>query len=459
VQSANPVKVRIEAGVQTGAPKSLAHLPGWRAFGPIDNTLAILRDSRGFYEASEKRFGRVFTSSFLGSRNVQFLGPDANEWMLSDREGSFSSQLGWRPYLDRVFPRGVISMDFDEHRLHRRALSVAFKSGAMRAYFERLDLGIAEWLDGWRAPPPLRSVYPEMKRMALGLAAKTFLGVGSGPEADALNQAFIAEVAATVSLVRAPLPLTAMGRGVKARSWLVDHLIKLIRSRRKGDGADLLSELCRATLDDGRPLTDQEIADHMNMLMMAAHDTLASSLSAFVWLLAIHPDWQTELRAEAFGLGLRPSDPTPFDSLGKLKFIEMAFKEALRMVPPLGGIPRRTIRDVQFKGFHIPADVGVGVAPIHTHHMPELWPEPDRFDPMRFTDAAERARHRYAFVPFGGGAHMCLGLHYALMQARSFGRHLLQRFEFRLPSGAKTSWSLVPIAKPRGGLPVEFRPI
>jgi hypothetical protein len=103
MQTANPVKVRIEAGVQTGSPKSLAHLPGWRAFGPIDNTLWILRDSRSFYEASEKRFGRVFTSSFLGSRNVRFLGPDANEWMLADRERSFSSQLGWRPYLDRVF--------------------------------------------------------------------------------------------------------------------------------------------------------------------------------------------------------------------------------------------------------------------------------------------------------------------------------------------------------------------
>jgi cytochrome P450 len=250
-----------------------------------------------------------------------------------------------------------------------------------------------------------------------------------------------------------------MGRGVKARSWLVDHLVKLIRSRRDGDGEDLLSELCRATLDDSRPLTDQEIADHMNMLMMAAHDTLASSLSAFVWVLAVHPDWQAQLRAEAFGLGLSPSEPTPFDSLGKLKLIEMAFKEALRLVPPLGGVPRHTIRDVQFKGFHIPADVPVGVAPIHTHYMPDLWPQPDCFDPMRFTDAAERARHRYAFVPFGGGAHMCLGLNYALMQARSFARHLLQRFEFRLPSGCKPATSLVPIARPKGGLPVELRPI
>jgi cytochrome P450 len=459
MQAASQAETMIETGAQGVSRKSLAHLPGYRAFGPIDNTFAMLRDARGYFEASEKRFGLVFTSSFLGSRGVQLLGPDANEWVLVDRERSFSSKLGWGPYFDRVFPRGVVSMDFDEHRLHRRALSVAFKSGALRFYFERLDLGIAEWLDGWRAPPGFRHVYPEMKRMTLSLAARSFLGLEPGPEADALNRAFVAEVAATVSWPRTPLPFTATARAVKARAWLVHYLVKLIRSRRDGDGVDLLSELCRATLDDGRLLTDQEIADHMNVLMMAAHDTLASSLSTFVWLLAVHNDWQTHLREEASGLGLRPSDPTPFDGLDKLKRTEMAFKEALRLVPPVGSIPRHTVREVQFEGFRIPADCPIGLAPIHTHYMPDLWPEPHRFDPMRFTDSAERARHRYAFLPFGGGAHMCLGLNYALMQARSFARHLLQRFELRLPSGYKPSWSLLPIARPKDGLPVELSPI
>ena len=238
----------------------------------------------------------------------------------------------------------------------------------------------------------------------------------------------------------------------------------MIRTRRGGDGVDLLSELCRTTLDDGRPLTDEEIADHMNMLMMAAHDTLASSLTTFVWLLARHQDWQATLREEAMGLKLVPSEPTPFDALDRLKLAEMAFKETLRLVPPLAVVPRRLVRDVEFRGLRIPAGAAVAVAPIHTHFMAHVWPEPDRFDPMRFTPEAERARHRYAFAPFGGGAHMCLGLNYAHMQSRSFARHLLQRVEFRLPGSPSAttrdpSWTLLPIAKPKGGLPVEFRPI
>ncbi len=307
MQERGAASLAIDAGPQRASPKSLAHLPGYRAFGPLDNTLAILRDPRNFYEASEKRFGPVFTISFLGERAVQCLGPDANELVLADREKAFSARLGWSPYFDQVFPRGLMSMDLEPHRLHRRALSVAFKSGAMRAYFEGLDLGIAKWLDGWRAAPGTRRVYPEMKRMTLELAMKTFLGIEPGGEADALNRAFVAEVAATIGWVRAPLPMTAMGRGVRAHSWLIEHLIRLIRSRRDGDGEDLLSELCRTTLDDGRTLTDDEIADHFNLLMMAAHDTLASSLTTLVWLLAVHPEWQARLREETLGLGLAPS--------------------------------------------------------------------------------------------------------------------------------------------------------
>ena len=95
--------------------RSTRVLPPGRRRGPFpfDNTLAILRDPRGFYEASEKRFGPVFTASFLGAARVQCLGPDANELVLADRDKAFSARLGWSPYFDRVFPRGILSMDFE----------------------------------------------------------------------------------------------------------------------------------------------------------------------------------------------------------------------------------------------------------------------------------------------------------------------------------------------------------
>ena len=114
---------------------------------------------------------------------------------------------------------------------------------------------------------------------------------------------------------------------------------------------------------------------------------------------------------------------------------EMAFKEAMRMKPPVPSMPRRAMRDFTFKGYAIPAGTLVGINPLFTHHMPEIWPDPETFDPMRFTDEAQRNRHRFAWVPFGGGAHMCLGLHFAYMQAKCFARHFLQNLEVSLEPG------------------------
>ena len=138
---------------------------------------------------------------------------------------------------------------------------------------------------------------------------------------------------------------------------------------------------------------------------------------------------------------------------------EMAFKETMRMKPPVPSIPRRATRDFSFKGYAIPAGTLVGINPLFTHHMPEIWPDPETFDPMRFTDEASRSRHRFAFVPFGGGAHMCLGLHFANMQAKCFARHFLQNLRVALPPGTTPDWQMWPIPKPRDGLQVTLSPV
>jgi cytochrome P450 len=175
--------------------------------------------------------------------------------------------------------------------------------------------------------------------------------------------------------------------------------------------------------------------------------------------LAAHPEWQQKLRDEVKGLGIAADAPTTFDNLEAMGLAEMAFKEALRLKPPVPSMPRRAIRDFTFKGYAIPAGTMVGVNPLFTHHMPEIWPEPEKFDPMRFTDEAQRNRHRFAWVPYGGGAHMCLGLHFAYMQAKCFARHFLQNLEVSLEPGYRPDWQMWPIPKPRDGLRVVLKAI
>jgi cytochrome P450 len=359
-----------------------------------------------------------------------------------------------------LFPRGLMLLDFDEHRLHRRALSVAFKSGPMKSYLAALDAGISQRVTRWRQLPGPILFYPAMKQLTLDLAATSFLGEGIGPEVDEITRAFIDMVAASVTPIRQPWPGTQMARGVKGRKRVVAYFSEQIPLRRaKGGGDDLFSQLCHATHEDGALLSTQDIVDHMSFLMMAAHDTLTSSLTSFVAALAANRQWQEKLRDEVTALDIAVHEPTTFDKLEAMPLSEMAFKEAMRMKPPVPSIPRRATRDFSFKGYAIPAGTLVAINPLFTHHMPEIWPDPDAFDPMRFTDEAQRNRHRFAWVPFGGGAHMCLGLHFAYMQAKCFARHFLQNLEVSLEPGYKPDWQMWPIPKPKDGLRVTLKPV
>jgi cytochrome P450 len=438
---------------------SLTHIPGDEGWPLIGKTFEVLADPKGQVERQAAKYGLVYRSHLFGETTLVLLGPEANEFVLFDQAKLFSSTLGWGRILGLLFPRGLMLLDFEEHRLHRRALSVAFKSGPMKSYLAELDTGIAARVAQWKARPGEMLFYPAMKQLTLDLAATSFLGAGIGPEVDEITRAFVDMVAASVAVIRKPLPGTRMGRGVRGRERIVAYFSQQIPIRRAKGGEDLFSQLCRATHEDGALLSTQDIVDHMSFLMMAAHDTLTSSLTSFVGELAANRQWQAKLRDEVNALDTAAGQPTTFDNLEAMPLCEMAFKEALRLKPPVPSMPRRAIRDFSFKGFAIPAGAMVGVNTLFSHHMPEIWPEPETFDPLRFTDEAQRGRHRFAWVPFGGGAHMCLGLHFAYMQAKCFARHFLQNIEVSLKPGYRPDWQMWPIPKPRDGLRLQIQPV
>jgi cytochrome P450 len=423
----------------------LMHLPMW-------DTARFLRDPLTYTRRQYERHGPVFRVNHFGGWSAVLIGPDALELTLFDRDRIFSSEQGWGPILHRLFPRGLMLMDFDEHRVHRKALGVAFKPEPMRAYLGALNPGIAERVERWRAAGRIRA-YPEIKALTLDLAATSFLGIPWGPEADRINRAFVDMVQAAVGLVRVPLPFTKMRRGVAGRRFMSAFFAREIAARRGRAGDDMFTQICNAVDEEGQPLGDQTIIDHMNFLMMAAHDTLTSSLTATMMLLAQHPHWQERLHDEAAALGeasLRP------ERLGDLPLAELVFREALRLYPPVPSLPRCALAPFHFAGHDMPAGTHVGINPMLTHRLAEHWPEPDAFRPERHTPEASRGRHRYAWVPFGGGAHMCLGLHFAMMQAKCFLFHLLSRARIELEPGAGADWQLFPMPKPRDGLPVRL---
>jgi cytochrome P450 len=451
---------RITAETPPLSLAALAHIPGEDGAPIVGHTFQELRDPEAFTKRMVAKYGDVYRLRSFGARHVTLIGPEANELMLFDRDKIFSSQQAWNHVLGLLFPHGLMLMDFDEHRVHRKMMSVAFKTGPMQSYLGGLNEGIRQHLRVWGKGHEFK-FYPAIKDLTLRLAAPCFLGISWGPEADKINTAFVNMVQASIAPIRKPIPGTQMWRGVKGREFMCAFFAREIPARRARaltGNDDMLTQMCHAVDDEGKKFTDQDIIDHMNFLMMAAHDTLTSSVSSLVWLLAKNPEWQDRLRQEISALGSADGDIS-YDMLPKLELTEMAFKEALRINPPVPALPRRALRDFEFKGHKIPAGTGVGINPLYTHRNEAWWPEPMKFDPLRFTEENSRGRHKYAWVPFGGGAHMCLGLHFAYMQAKVFFAQLLRDYRIVRVGTAGDDWKVWPIPQPRDGLPIRLEKI
>jgi cytochrome P450 len=423
----------------------------------LGQIMAMRKDLVGHLMALEKVHGPIWRIAIGRGGMISLLGPDALEFVWKNRDGAFSSARGWEPYIGKVFPGAIMAMDGDEHRYQRRIMQVAFRKSALRTYLEQMspaiDIGIEAWMPSTGSAP--RQMFPLLKQLTLDLAASVFMGVELGRSAKDLNRAFVATVAASLAIIRVPVPGLTMWHGIRGRALLVKRFRALLPEKRAAHTSDFFSEFCHAQSEEGERFTDQEIIDHMIFLMMAAHDTTTSTLTTMMYLLARHPEWQERLRARATALGKAQLE---YDDLDQLEELSWTMREALRLTPPLTSMPRMCIKDTVFQGYEIPAGMMVGVYPIHVHYMPSLWTDPTRFDPERFSPARqEDKRHAFAWVPFGGGAHMCIGQHFATLQVKAIMHQMLLRYRWSIAPGYVMPYQLVPIAKPKDGLQVTLQ--
>ena len=252
--------------------EDLAHLPGAsKNERGLWHTIKVMREPLSYSRAAYAEHGPIIRGANFTGWAVSLIGAEANELLLVNRDGIYSSEQGWHIVLSKLFPSGLMLMDNPQHRSHRRTLSVAFKTEPMRFYCDGLKRGIERGIEQW---PTHFKLYPAVKALTLDLAADAFLGLPWGPEADKINKAFMHMVQASVSAIRTPIPGTPMWRGVKGREFLCHFFEQEIPKRRGGSGEDFFSQFCNARDEQGEHLSNQEVVDHMNFLMMAAHDRL-----------------------------------------------------------------------------------------------------------------------------------------------------------------------------------------
>ncbi len=404
-----------------------------------------------------ERYGNAVMQATPLVKMVNLFGPDANRLVLLDRDGIFSSRKPWTAIMGRIFPNGLLLRDGDEHKHHRKIMHEAFKRAPLREYAARMNPMIATGIEKWGDDGGKRLAFPSFKALTLDIAASIFVGVDLGPATQKMNGVFENLVAASMSIVRLPIPGLEFQRGLEGRKFLARYFSELLPSKRAGAGGDMLSRLSRAQDESGERFTDADVVDHMIFVMMAAHDTTTSALTSMTYELARNPLWQDRVREEAFALG-KPA--LEFDELDRARDLGLVMKETLRRYPPLPVIPRVAQADFAFDGYNIPAGSMVVVAPIHTHHMPEWFPAPQVFDPERFAPGrAEDQRHTHAWIPFGGGPHHCIGLRFAEAQVKAIMHQIVRRYRWSVAPDYRMPVQQAPISKPRDGLPIRFERI
>lgn len=391
---------------------------------------------------------------------VTALGPDATQAVFSNRNKDFS-QKGWHPVIGPFFNRGLMMLDFDEHMYHRRIMQEAFTRSRLTGYVEHIDRVATDIVAGWPTNDARFLFHPAMKELTLDIASLVFMGHEPGSDHDLVtkvNQAFTTTTRAGGAIIRQPVPPFKWWRGLRARQLLENYFNERVKERRNATGNDMLTVLCHTEDDDGNSFTDSDIVNHMIFLMMAAHDTSTSTTTTMVYNMAANPEWQERAREESARLGDGPLD---IESLEKLETLELIMNESLRMVTPLPFNMRMAVRDTELLGHYIPAGTNITIWPGMNHRLPELWTEPDKFDPERFAEPrSEHKNHRYAFAPFGGGAHKCIGMVFGQLEVKTVVHRLLRRYRIELARpGYQPGWDYGGMPIPMDGMPIVLRPL
>ncbi|TQM70815.1 cytochrome P450 [Actinomadura hallensis] len=432
----------------------LKPVPGVPGIPYIGSTLAVMRDPIGMARKRYEQYGPVAWGWLLGQRTVTVQGPEAAQVVLVNRDKAFANGPAWSYFIGPFFNRGIMLLDFEEHLHHRRIMQEAFTRPRLQSYMEAMAPGIVKGVEAWR-PGDGFKVYDHVKQLTLDLAVDVFMGVElDDAERDRINGAFIDAVRAGTAYVRFPVPGLRWHRGLKARKVLEEFFYRHLPDKRRRGGDDLFAALCQAETDDGQRFTDEDVVNHMIFALMAAHDTTTITMTTMAYYLAKHPEWQERLREESLALG--KAQPG-YDDLDHFTGIDMVMKESLRMVAPVPALPRKVVKDTSILGFHIPAGSLVVVPMLSNHHMAEWWPDPDRFDPERFSPERREDRvHKFAWAPFGGGAHKCIGMYFAGMQVKTILHQVLQRYRWSVPERYEWPLDTTSLPSPKDGLPVRL---
>lgn len=435
--SSNPV-LRLASDLRAERAATVPFPPGETRFSAV-RTRRMLVDPLHLLLEGYERYGPVFTLRIFHGKIVFMIGPEANHHMLVSHAKDFSWREGHLGDLIPLLGDGLLTIDGEFHRRSRKIMLPAFHHERIAALSDLMETEIESAVGGWRAGQEL-DLYGWTRRLAMRIAMRALFGMGGRAEAADLFEVALGFWGQPYIWQVMRGPRTPWARMQQARGEL-DALIysEIDRRRASGErGEDILSLLIDADDEDGRTLSKQHVRDEVMTLLFAGHDTTTSTVTFLFAELAQAPEW-------ADRAAVSDND------------LELCLDEALRRYPPAWIGPRKAMVDYEFAGHTVPAGSFVNYTSWVSHHLPDVWDEPFAFRPERFAPEARKQIPKGAYVPFGGGSRICIGMRFGQQEIRMLARRILRDFRLELPAGHRMKIRQTPTIGPIGGLPVTVR--
>jgi cytochrome P450 len=432
------VGVKVE---MQGASRQRRRAPGPPGTLGVRNVFRFATDQLTLLRDLADRYGDVVQLKVLGKPWFLISHPDDVEAVLV-KHARIMLRDEYVVILERALGKGLLTSEGDLWKRQRKLMSQAFVPKRIKSYGETMvavtETALRPWRDGETV-----NLHEEISRITMQVAAEVLFGEGISTDdvlavregMEDVNE-YLANSPEAISKLPAWVPTPRNLRVTRAVERLDEVMYRIIARRRAGPVRDdLLGTLLAAQDDDGHRMTDKQLRDEAITLFLAGHETTALLLAHTFYLLSKHPDVERRLFAEVDAvLGGRAASA---DDVRALSLTERVLKETMRLYPPAWTTGREVAEDVEIGGYFIPKGSQILTSQWVVHRDPRWFPNPEGFDPDRWTPERAKELPKFAYFPFGGGPRVCIGNHFATMEAALVLATIVQRYRVELLAGQR----------------------
>lgn len=418
---------------------SRSHAPGPSGRIGVRNVFRFVSDQLTLLRELADRYGDVVEMKVLGRPWFVVSHPDDIESVFV-KHARVMGRDEYVTVLERALGLGLLTSDGELWKRQRRLMSQAFVPKRIQSYADAMVRVTDAGLRPWRHAQEI-NLHQEMSRLTMEVVAQVLFGAGVSPEdittvreaMEVINEYF-ANSPEVLMKLPAWVPTPRNLRTTRAVAQIDELIYRIIARRRAGEQRDdLLGTLLAAQDDDGARMSDKQVRDEAVTLFLAGHETTALALAHTLFLLSKHPEVERKLHAELTDV-LAGRLPTAAD-VKALPYTERVLKESMRLFPPAWTTGRQANETVELGGYEIPKGAQILISQWVVHRDPRWFPNPEGFDPERWTPERAKELPRYAYFPFGGGPRVCIGNHFAMMEATLILATIVQRWRLDLLPG------------------------